>query len=483
MLFVETKTSDLSADGATRILLLENLQEKGLTPLIRTARLDGYEQALLGLERVKEMERAVSAWTETEEGALYTRGDLFCIEDFVLFLIFGSEEDELTGMRAGIIYGAETAEPLRKLDAFCRSVREALDSARGTAAAGGIGELTPDAGEWRRREPRHHAGWSRFAARVEQGSSSGGVDAGSVRERDGVERLLATEMLEDVGARRFLRRISEAQADGRVADLIAGDEGKTNEVLINRLADVGLLRREVLVSCRKEGRSLFRLPSADALAVITSSNAMCSECGTAIADEKVEEMITPTATAAVLLEDGSWLVNSLRSVLHRLGIPENQITVAPASGDGEAQLMVNVCNEPFLFVLRETDVTAAHARRVLDKQIETEAPHLVVITMGKIQEDGRVRLREHARRRARSGSEVEVILAEGMDAASTELQHAFERVSQRALAEELSELDASLGFSVGYMIATRFRLMRKPGALKDLAESAVGALAGSLREI
>jgi hypothetical protein len=479
MLFVETKIAELSADGAMRIQLLEKLQEKGLTPLIRTSRLNCYEQALLGPDRVKEMERAVSAWVETEEGALYTRGDVFCIEDFAHFLIFGSEEDELTGMRAGIIYSAETAEPQRKLDTFCRNVRDALDSARIGAT---IGDTSQDAAEWRRREPREHAGWSRFAARSGQDNGASGaheISSGG----GGVERLLATEAIEDIGARRFLRRISEAQAEGRVAELLAGDETKTTESLINRLADVGLLRREVLVSCRKEGRSLFRLPSPDALAVITSSNAMCSECGTAIADEKVEEMIAPTDTATVLLEDGSWLVNSLRAVLRRLGVPENQITVAPASGDGEAQVMVNVCHEPFLFVLRETDVTAANARRALDKQIETEAAHLVVIAMGKIQDDGRVRLREHARRRARSGSEVEVILAEGMDAAATELQHAFDRVSQRALAEELSALDSSLGFSVGYMIATRFRLMQRPGALKDLAESAVGALAGSLREI
>ncbi|HEX8652378.1 MAG TPA: hypothetical protein VF708_16305 [Pyrinomonadaceae bacterium] len=477
MLFIETRTAKLSADGATRIQLLEKLQEKGLTPLIRSSRLHCYEQALLGPERVREMERAVSAWTETEEGALYTHGDIFCIEDFVLFLIFGGEEDELTGMRAGIIYGAETIEPQRKLDAFCRSVRDALDSAR---IGANVVDTAQDTGEWRRREAREHGVWSRFPVRSDQGN---GGDALGGREGGGVERLLATEVLEDLGARRLLRRITEAQTDGRVSELLAGDEGRTTESLINRLADTGLLRREVLVSCRKDGRALFRLPSPDALSVITSSNARCSECGTAIADEKVEEMIAPTEMAAVMLEDGSWLINSLRSVLRRLGVPESQIAVAPTSGDGEAQMMVKVCDEPFLFVLREGDVTGAQARRALDKQIETEAAHLVVVAMGKIQEDGRVRLREHARRRARSGSEVEVILAEGMDAASTELQHAFERVSQRALAEELSELDASLGFSVGYMIATRFRLMQKPGALKDLAESAVGALAGSLREI
>jgi hypothetical protein len=47
----------------------------------------------------------------------------------------------------------------------------------------------------------------------------------------------------------------------------------------------------------------------------------------------------------------------------------------------------------------------------------------------------------------------------------------------------LCALDAALGLSVGHMIGTRFRLMQKSGALSDLAESAVGALAGSLREI
>jgi hypothetical protein len=476
MLFVETRTAPLSADGPTRIQLLEKLQEKGLTPIIRSSRLHCYEQALLAPDRAREMERAVSTWTETEEGGLYTRGDIFCIEDFVLFLIFGGDEDELTGIRAGIVYGAETAEPLRKLDAFCRSVRDALDSAR---IGANVVDTAQDVGEWLRRAPREHAGWTRFSARSEQGNG----DSPAVREAGGVERLLATEVLEDLGARRFLRRLSEAQTDGRVAELLAGDEGRTTESLINRLADTGLLRREVLVSCRKDGRALFRLPSTDALAVITASNARCSECGTAIADEKVEEMIAPTDLAALMLEDGSWLVNSMRAVLRRLGVPESQTSVAQGGGDGEAHMMVNVCGEPFLFVLREGDVTAAQARRALDEQIETEAPHLVVVAMGKIQEDARVRLREHSRRRARSGSDVEVILAEGMEAASTELQHAFDRVSQRTLSEELSELDSSLGFSIGYMVATRFRLMHKPGALKDLAESAVGALAGSLREI
>ena len=74
--------------------------------------------------------------------------------------------------------------------------------------------------------------------------------------------------------------------------------------------------------------------------------------------------------------------------------------------------------------------------------------------------------------------EFEALLAAGVAVYAVE-----EDLRERALAAELCELDASLGFSAGYMIATRFRLMQRSDAIKDLAESAVGALAGSLREI
>jgi len=235
------------------------------------------------------------------------------------------------------------------------------------------------------------------------------------------------------------------------------------------------------VSCRKTNRSLFRLPSPDALGVITASNAMCSECGAAITDEKIEDLVKLTDTAAQLLEDSSWLTTRIYSTLREIGIPEKQIAVGPTSDEGEALMMVNVSNVPFLFVLRDGDVTVTQARHALTKQLEKDAAHMVVVASGKIQDEARVRLREHARRRARVGSDVEVILIEGVDA-SEELRRSFERVSQKSLAGELSALDASLGLSIGFIVATRFKLMQRAGALKDLAESAVGALAGSLRE-
>ena len=66
MLFIETKSSSRGVESSARLALLEKLQEKGLTPLIRSTRQSCYEQALLGPDRVAEMEREVAAWTEAE---------------------------------------------------------------------------------------------------------------------------------------------------------------------------------------------------------------------------------------------------------------------------------------------------------------------------------------------------------------------------------------------------------------------------------
>ena len=65
MLFVATKTLDHHVELTTRTPLIERLQEKGLTPLVRSARLHAYELALPGADRARELERTLAAQAET----------------------------------------------------------------------------------------------------------------------------------------------------------------------------------------------------------------------------------------------------------------------------------------------------------------------------------------------------------------------------------------------------------------------------------
>jgi hypothetical protein len=474
MLFVESRTLREAVDGATRRLLLEKLQERGLVPLVRSARLHLYELALGGPERAHDMESAVAARTEIEGDAPYVRGDLFCFDDYAHFLIFS---DGAGGLRAGIIHEPEAADPRDKLEVFCRHISDSLAETRGAAGGGGSnghGEHSP--ASWEDETAGVPESYSRFAAAHKDGplfATRGEMVEGWLRN---------SGMLEDTEARRALRKLNEAGREGHGHTYLSGDDREAiPEPLLGRFAEAGLIRREILVSCRKDGRSLFRLPSPDALSVL--SNAICSECGASIADEKAEEIIVPTSLVSTLLQDSAWLTTHLRSVLSKQGIPEEWIAARPAAGaDGEVQLMANVCGEPFLLLARDGDWTAAHARRALEDHGGVEGAHLVVVATGKIHEDARHRLREQARRRAQAGREQELIFAEGMDALAAELQPALERASNRAVSEALWELDTTLGMNVGFMVAARFRMMRGHVALRDVAASAAGAAAGSLME-
>ncbi|HEU5459145.1 MAG TPA: hypothetical protein VFU83_01575 [Pyrinomonadaceae bacterium] len=439
MLFLESKALNHAVNAGARTRLLRELQEQGMVPLIRSHRLRCFEDVLLGVDRVGELEKSLAASAESTIGEPFVTGDLFCFEDYILFLVF--EEDEEPYVRAGIVYEARTPEPFRKLDAFCQEVRTVLVP-------------HPDSfPQWESSAPAMPQGFRTFVERQDADSLYT-----SLRKETMSKRILAASKLEDESARVFLRTARNAHEEGYAAKLLTGHT-ESQHVPIQRLEDAGLVEREVQISCRKTGHALFRLPNPHALAVVTVSDATCSECGAPVADENVEEVIAPTQLASSLLEDGSWLVSRIHFLLREMGVPEREIAVGPNEGTGYGQLMANICGESFLIVTRDGDLTPALARWVIDLEIDTEASHLVIVATGRIHKEAGVLLQNHSRRRVSGGQDFEMIIADDAATAGRELEAALERVSQRVVAEQLCVLDNSIGFSVSRLILTKFQLL------------------------
>ena len=439
MLFLETKSLNHSVDGDARTRLLHELQDRGLTPLIRSTRLRFFEDVLLGADHISELETALASYTDTTIDEPFVRGDVFCFHDYVLFLLF---EDDDT-LRAGIVYEPRTPEPFRKLDSFCQDVRLRLTQ-----------ENHSDLPQWQSGKAAMPQGFRTFVEKQDADSLYT-----SLRKETMSKRILAASRLEDERARVFLRTARNAHEEGYAAKLLTGNTDSAH-VPIQRLEDVGLVEREVQISCRKTGHALFRLPNPHALAVVTVSDATCSECGAAVADENVEEVIAPTQLASSLLEDGSWLVSRIHFLLREMGVPEREIAVGPAEGTGYGQMMANICGESFLIVTRDGDLTPAFARWAVDLEIETEASHLVIVATGRIHREAGVLLQNHSRRRVSGGQDFEMIIADDAATAGRELKIALERVSQRVVAEQLCVLDNSIGLSVSRLVLKKFQLLQ-----------------------
>ena len=308
MLFLESKTLNRAVDTAGRTRLLQELHERSLVPLIRSHRLRCFEDVLLGMDHVAEMETSLAASTESTIGEPFVRGDLFCFQDYILFLVF--EDDELLHSRRNSLRSthARTVPKARLVlpgRSQCSAVAAATDR-----------DSFP---QWETSAPAMPQGFRTFVERQDADSLYT-----SLRKETMSKRILAASKLEDESARVFLRTARNAHEEGYAAKLLTGHT-ESAHVPIQRLEDAGLVEREVQISCRKTGHALFRLPNPHALAVVTVSDATCSECGAPVADENVEEVIAPTQLASSLLEDGSWLVSRIHFLLREMGVPEREI--------------------------------------------------------------------------------------------------------------------------------------------------------------
>ena len=78
MLFLESKALNHPIDAAGRTRLLQELQEREMVPLIRSYRLRCFEDVLLGLDHVNEMEATLASSTDSTLAEPFVRGDLFC---------------------------------------------------------------------------------------------------------------------------------------------------------------------------------------------------------------------------------------------------------------------------------------------------------------------------------------------------------------------------------------------------------------------
>lgn len=450
MLFIQSNSLALAPDEGGRLRLLDALAERGLKPLVRSTRRQLF-RTLVGpaSDLAAELESLCAERAGTSGKGAYTPGELFNGGDCLLALVFGADVNETA---ASVVYDLHTAEPLARLERFCRDVHEALGSIDEDATASSSTEPQALLPLWRPRARGTGQGLARFAAiQPEEFVRT------AAALRGGRELVRASEMLEERAVRDFLKRVEELRREGYTPRRMLAEANTHGRVSVERLAEAGLLERELRVSCRKHGHALFDLPSSDSLAAVTVSRAKCSMCAAPVADEVVEETYSPSRLAVALLADGGWLANRVYRVVRSLGVPESDISTGPPTEHGESYLAAEVCGSSFIVVSRDGDLTPAFARRAAEIVEETEATHLLTVVTGAAEDEGRLRLYEFAWRRARGGRDLDTTIVEGLDAARAEIERAFARAVRRELSRALFPLDAALGFTAAGFVLEWFR--------------------------
>ena len=145
MLFIQRTRLALSPEEGERLRLLGALAARGTTPLIRSARRRFFQMLTApradAPDAAEELERECLARPGPAGYDTYPPGELFSAGDCLLFLVYDRGAEG--GASAGVVFDLRTAEPLSKLERFCRDVVEAQieingGGGRAEALAGGL---------------------------------------------------------------------------------------------------------------------------------------------------------------------------------------------------------------------------------------------------------------------------------------------------------------------------------------------------------
>lgn len=539
MLKILTRVRRVRLADAERNELIANLDGAEQTAIVRAMRARCFE--LLGVKNDVPDAFEQRLFPKSELGVdSHTHGEIFVAPAHRLFLIFDrtrgehrmddaatadARQQQQQVLRVGCIVDiedattdAQTDRATTNLERFCAQIDQQLarlhaeDSDRTSAQQSAESESS-----WQTdTDLSASATWQRLRDSLNSPDRVGdGQDATVERaapQQPTLQDERAVEVLGDADVRRWLRRLRESRQENRTRETNGSQSGAQNSnesasnkpqpELMARMRDAGLINAEIVVSCREAKRALFRLPSSEALAAITATNAACSECGALIGDEKIEEHGAPTPLAFSLLDAGAWLGQHIRTSLAGYGIDLAEDLIDPDQSDVDdvnsfaaMRLLVNYCGEMLLIVARDGDFTAAHSQRAIDSLIEFDAARLLVVATGEITLDAHARLRSYDES-THAAAPLEMFFAEGTPAIKSTLERALTHCAQDAVRRSLAALNADLGFPATALIEAKVQSITessdrkevsveratesKGNMLSDIAESAVGAVAGRL---
>lgn len=355
-LYIETRTTPYEGDPRTVSQMLDGLSQAGFAPLISKAKQDFVSN--FGLSLPKE---PISP--EAQMDYYFYRRRLYSrVREDIRVPIVG--DLFLTPEREGILYLALTIpEPMLQ-----RRTRETkspmlleiglIGKHKDSKYLDALAEATTRLAEVAGIKPT----WNLFVPTSRQfqelfhSKDTKYVSASSLSDDD----LRLADILVDQFTRDVAFTIKRSGAI--LANDLKKQSGKVAKLenTIQHLLQNGLIAQEYVVICKKTSNQINRVDSLEKVQQMQSLGIMCS-CGSAIADERIEELFSSTQKLQKLLDQSYWMTIYLVKSFHSAGISEDKILLNLREGTEEIDAFVNLDGILVMIELKDNEFSMGHA--------------------------------------------------------------------------------------------------------------------------
>lgn len=251
----------------------------------------------------------------------------------------------------------------------------------------------------------------------------------SVDEAAAARLLVASEI------RAFVLHLAQA---GKARAIDTTEEAK--KLNLEELLQNGLVRREYLVSCRKDSHTICTVHDPKQLGE-TGGTLTCTTCGRAFQDECVHEIYVPSDGVKALLAGSRWMTIWVTELLLAAGVPKETIGWNATSGEDEIDIVVDGFESRVFLELKDREFGLGDAYPFAYRLSRYGGSTGIIVTMDKVADEAKKFFDEQRRNRT-----AQLLFAEGQATIEQEIRRHVDSVSRTAIANLVAELTRSLQF-------------------------------------
>lgn len=221
----------------------------------------------------------------------------------------------------------------------------------------------------------------------------------------------------------------------------------SNESITSPLLANNLIRKEYLVVCKQDSRTLCSVPDKAHLEGDVGSLMRCTTCGRHFKDELVQEIFALTEDARSLLNGSHWMTIWITEMLRTSGVANEKIKWNAAAGDDELDIVAEIQGMTAFFELKDREFGLGDAYP-FSFRIERYGGDVgVVLTMDKVASEAKKFISEQAARRI---GKIEAI--EGEAEIRVKLPAVVDTFSKTSVEMFFFEYAEDLGLNLGPLI-------------------------------
>jgi len=249
------------------------------------------------------------------------------------------------------------------------------------------------------------------------------------------EEAKAAYYLIDNTSRQFITRLAKL---GKIFEKDALNFVNNNQTVITKLIDLGLIKEEYLITCKKTQQTLAVIPNKN----LINPQYKCSYCGLSFAEENIQKIYSLTEKGKKILDGSRWMYIWITEILIRNGVNKNNIKWNIESGGEEIDIIVEDFDTRIIFELKDREFGLGDAYPFAYRLSRYEGDLGIIITMDKISKDAKKFFHEEMKR-----SDLNIEYIEGPESINEKMHKIIEKLVKDQINKLISPFSSIIGLN------------------------------------